>query len=189
VFAPAAARYQDTRGFLSKWMADVRDAQKANGNIPAVVPQPGNAFDETGVGWSDAVISVPYAVWHAFGDERILRENWAAMKSFYNFVHQSATGDGDLLEQGRSSWFSGDWLTLESVSRLEEHKVIGTAYFAESTRMMSEMAAAMGEPAWPHSGRRWCRRSAPPSPAPTGRPTARSTPAPRPPTPWRLAWA
>lgn len=147
VFAPAAARYQDTRAFLSKWMADVRDAQKGNGNIPAIVPQPRNEFDATGVGWSDAFITVPYAVWRAFGDEKILRENWEAMKAFHAFVHNSATADGDLLEQGRSSWFSGDWLTLESVNRLEEHKVIGTAYFAENTRMMAEMAAVMGETA------------------------------------------
>jgi alpha-L-rhamnosidase len=146
VFAPAAARYQDTRAFLTKWMTDVRDAQKGNGNIPAVVPQPLGAFDETGVGWADAVITVPYSVWRATGDQQILRANWAAMKAFYSFVSNSATADGDLLEQGRSSWFSGDWLSLEqNWNRLEEHKVIATAYFAEDTRMMSEMAAAMGE--------------------------------------------
>lgn len=148
VFAPAAARYKDTRAFLMKWMADVRDAQKANGNIPAVVPQPGGQFDATGVGWADSFITVPYSVWRATGDEQILRENWAAMKAFYSFVYNSATADGDLLEQGRSSWFSGDWLSLEANwNRLEEHKVIATAYFAEDTRMMSEMAAAMGESA------------------------------------------
>jgi alpha-L-rhamnosidase len=146
VFAPTAARYGDTRAFLSKWMNDVRDAQKVNGNIPAIVPQPLNQFDATGVGWSDAFITIPYSVWKGFGDERILRENWAAMKTFYQFVHASATGDGDLLEQGRSSWFSGDWLSLESNwNRLEEHKVIATAYFAENTRMMAEMAVVMGE--------------------------------------------
>jgi alpha-L-rhamnosidase len=145
VFSPAAARYKDTRAFLSKWMDDVRDAQKANGNIPAVVPQPGSEFDDTGVGWSDAFITIPYSVWKGFDDPRIIRQNWNAMKAFYQFVYDSATGDGDLLEQGRSSWFSGDWLTLENVARLEEHKVIATAYFAENTRMMSEMAAEMGE--------------------------------------------
>lgn len=146
VFSPTAARYGDTRAFLSKWMTDVRDAQKGNGNIPAIVPQPQNQFDETGVGWSDAFITIPYSVWKGFGDERIIRENWDAMKAFYQFVHDSATADGDLLEQGRSSWFSGDWLSLESSwNRLAEHKVIATAYFAEDTRMMAEMAAAMGE--------------------------------------------
>jgi alpha-L-rhamnosidase len=146
VFAPAAARFKDTRAFLGKWMADVRDAQKTNGNIPAVVPQPGSQFEATGVGWSDCFITVPYSVWRATGDEQILRENWPAMKAFYRFVHNSATADGDLLEQARSCWFSGDWLSLEpNWNRLEEHKVIATAYFAEDTRMMAEMAAAMGE--------------------------------------------
>jgi alpha-L-rhamnosidase len=146
VFAPAAARYQDTRAFLAKWMTDVRDAQKGNGNIPAVVPQPLGQFDASGVGWEDAVITVPHSVWRATGDRQILRANWAAMKAFYAFVSNSATADGDLLEQGRSSWFSGDWLSLEqNWNRLEEHKVIATAYFAEDSRMMSEMATAMGE--------------------------------------------
>lgn len=145
VYAPTASFYQDTRAFLSKWMDDVRDAQKPNGNIPAVVPQPRREFDETGVGWSDAFITVPYAVWQASGDDRTLRQNWEAMEKFYAFVRHSATRDGNLLEEGRSSWFSGDWLNLEKVKRLEEHKVIGTAYFAENTRMMSEMAAALGK--------------------------------------------
>jgi alpha-L-rhamnosidase len=145
VFAPTASRYQDTRAFLSKWMDDVRDSQRADGNIPAVVPQPRNEFGETGVGWSDAFITVPYAVWRATGDTQIVRRNWDAMQRFYRFVHDSATLDGDLLEGGRSSWFSGDWLNLEAVERLEEHRVIATAYFAENTRMMAEMAAALGE--------------------------------------------
>jgi alpha-L-rhamnosidase len=147
VFSPTACRYRDTRAFLSKWMDDMRDAQKPNGNIPAIVPQPQYQFNETGVGWSDAFITVPYAVWHATGDTRIVRRNWEAMKRFYRFVHDSATKDGNLLEEGRNSWFSGDWLSLENgnYQRLDEHKVIATAYFAENTRMMAEMAAALGE--------------------------------------------
>ncbi len=147
VFAPTASRFQDTRAFLAKWMDDLRDAQRADGNIPAIVPQPRDYFDATGVGWSDAFIAVPYAVWRATGDTRILRRNWDAMRRFYGFVHASATQDGNLLEEGRSSWFSGDWLTLETVDRLAEHRVIATAYFAENTRMMAEMAAALGETA------------------------------------------
>ena len=147
VFAPTACRYQDTRAFLSKWMNDLRDAQKADGNIPAIVPQPRREFDQTGVGWSDAFITVPHAVWHATGDTSIVRRNWDAMKRFYRFVHDSATRDGNLVEEGRNSWFSGDWLSLEGngYKRLDEHKVIATAYFAEDTRMMAEMAAALGE--------------------------------------------
>jgi alpha-L-rhamnosidase len=128
-------------------MDDLRDSQRVDGNIPAVVPQPRDFFNATGVGWSDAFITVPYAVWRATGDTRIVRRNWDWMQRFYRFVHASATRDGNLLEEGRSSWFSGDWLNLEGVDRLEEHRVIATAYFAENTRMMAEMAAAIGETA------------------------------------------
>ncbi|HBF32921.1 TPA: rhamnosidase, partial [Candidatus Sumerlaeota bacterium] len=145
VFAPSASRYQDTRAFLGKWMADIRDNQHSNGNISAVVPQPRKEFDPTGVGWSDVVITVPYAVWHGTGDLRIVRQNWETMQKFYRFVYDSATKDGNLLEEGRSCWFSGDWLSLEKVDRLQEHRVIATAYFAENTRMMAEMAAGLGD--------------------------------------------
>lgn len=147
VFAPTAARLFDMRAFLSKWMDDVADAQRPDGNIPAVVPFPGRAFGETGVGWSDAVITVPYAAWRASGDTALLRRHWATMRRFYDHVHASATADGNLLEEGRASWFSGDWLSLEGVDRLQEHPVIATAYFAEDTRQMAEMAEALGETA------------------------------------------
>ena len=145
VFAPTAARLFDMRAFLSKWMDDVADTQRPDGNIPAVVPFTGHNFGETGVGWSDAVITVPHAVWLATGDTAILRRHWPAIRRFYDFMHKSATADGNLLEEGRASWFSGDWLSLEGVDRMKEHPVIATAYFAEDTRLMAEMAAALGE--------------------------------------------
>jgi alpha-glucuronidase len=153
VFAPTASRLADTRAFLSKWMDDVQDAQRPDGNIPAVVPFPGKAFGETGVGWSDAFITVPYAVWQATGDAQILRRHWPAMRRFYDFVQASATADGNLLEEGRASWFSGDWLSLEGVDRMREHPLIATAYFAEDTRMMAEMAQALGETDWARHAR------------------------------------
>lgn len=145
VFAATAARLFDMRAFLSKWMDDVADTQRPDGNIPAVVPFTGHNFGETGVGWSDAVITVPHAVWRATGDTAILRRHWPTIRRFYDFMHKSATADGDLLEQGRASWFSGDWLSLEGVDRMKEHPVIATAYFAEDTRLMAEMAQALGE--------------------------------------------
>lgn len=145
VFAPTANRLQDTRAFLSKWMVDMRDAQRADGNIPAVVPYPGREFGETGVGWADAFITVPYAVWRATGDTAIVRRNWAAMRRFADLLKAGAMADGNLLEEGRISFFSGDWLSLEGVDRMREHPTIATAYFAENTRMMAEMAAALGE--------------------------------------------
>jgi alpha-L-rhamnosidase len=145
VFAPTANRLQDTRAFLSKWMDDMADAQLPDGNIPAIVPYPGKDFKDTGVGWADAYITVPYAVWRATGDTAILRRHWPAMRRFHDFLRTGAMADGNLLEEGRISFFSGDWLSLEGIDRMREHATIATAYFTEDTRMMAEMAAALGE--------------------------------------------
>ncbi|MDQ4114490.1 MAG: glycoside hydrolase family 78 protein [Actinomycetota bacterium] len=143
VFGPTAAYLRDTRAFLSKWMADVRDAQKPNGDLPAVVPSPNDVFAQGGVAWADAAVTVPYSVFHAYGDHRIVRENWDMMVRFMDYVENSA--GQDLIDDKRSAFYTTDWLHLDK--RNTPLAVMGTAYFAENARMMSEMAEALGEDA------------------------------------------
>ncbi|MFF8934557.1 family 78 glycoside hydrolase catalytic domain [Streptomyces paradoxus] len=142
LFAPTANYLVDTRAFLSHWMTDVRNSQHANGDLPAVVPTPQGQFAESGVGWSDVMITVPYHVWRSYGDTRILRDNYPAMRKFFQFVRESA--GADLLEPGRTTFFTNDWLHLDDPT---EQGVLGTAYYAENARMMAEAADALGEEA------------------------------------------
>ncbi|MFD7242265.1 family 78 glycoside hydrolase catalytic domain [Streptomyces massasporeus] len=140
LFAPTANYLVDTRAFLSHWMTDVRTSQHANGDLPAVVPTPQGQFAESGVGWSDVMITVPYHVWRSYGDTGILRENYPAMRKFFQFVRESA--GADLLEPGRTTFFTNDWLHLDDPT---EQGILGTAYCAENARMMAEVAGALGE--------------------------------------------
>ncbi|MFJ5730901.1 family 78 glycoside hydrolase catalytic domain [Streptomyces paradoxus] len=140
LFAPTANYLVDTRAFLSHWMTDVRNSQHADGDLPAVVPTPQGQFAESGVGWSDVMITVPYHVWRSYGDTRILRDNYPAMRKFFQFVRESA--GADLLEPGRTTFFTNDWLHLDDPT---EQGVLGTAYYAENARMMAEAADALGE--------------------------------------------
>ncbi|WP_053847203.1 alpha-L-rhamnosidase [Streptomyces sp. NRRL B-24085] len=142
LFAPTANYLVDTRAFLSHWMTDVRNSQYANGDLPAVVPTPQGQFGDSGVGWDDVMITVPYHVWHSYGDTRILRENYSAMRKFFQFVRDSA--GPDLLEPGRTTFFTNDWLNLDDPT---EQGILGTAYFAEDARMMAEVAKALGDDA------------------------------------------
>ncbi|GAA3896005.1 alpha-L-rhamnosidase [Streptomyces lacrimifluminis] len=142
LFAPTANYLVDTRAFLSHWMADVRNSQYANGDLPAVVPTPQGQFGDSGVGWSDVMITVPYSVWRSYDDTRILRENYPAMKKFFQFVRDSA--GPDLLEPGRTTFFTNDWLHLDDPT---EQGILGTAYYAENARMMAETAKALGDEA------------------------------------------
>ncbi|MEQ0562337.1 family 78 glycoside hydrolase catalytic domain [Amycolatopsis sp. NEAU-NG30] len=142
IFAPTAAYLSDMRAFLGKWLTDVRDEQKGSGSIPAVVPSTNGAFDESGVGWEDALITVPYSLWHAYGDARVLRENYDAMSRFFAYARASAGPDN--LETGRLTFFTNDWLNLDDPS---DQGVLGTAIWAQDVRMMAEMAAAVGRTA------------------------------------------
>ncbi|MGY1495899.1 family 78 glycoside hydrolase catalytic domain [Streptomyces sp. QTS52] len=142
LFAPTANYLVDTRAFLSHWMADVRNSQYANGDLPAVVPTPQGQFGDSGVGWSDVMITVPYSVWRSYDDTRILRENYPAMQKFFQFVRDSA--GPDLLEPGRTTFFTNDWLHLDDPT---EQGILGTAYYAENARMMAETAKALGDDA------------------------------------------
>lgn len=141
VFAPTASYLTDTRGFLGKWMTDLRDAAYSDGNFPGIAPVVPKAGDfGAGLGWSDAAITVPYAVWKSRSDKDIVRANYPAMEKFLRFVKTSA--GADLIDSGRGRW--EDWLNLDDPTSVGE---LGTMYFAEDARMMSEMAASIGETA------------------------------------------
>ncbi len=138
VFAPTASYLRDTRSFLQKWTVDLRDSAYANGNLPGIAPSVPTIDLGAGLGWSDAGITVPYAAWHAQGDTAIVRQNYAAMQKFFGFVKQGA--GADLIDSARGNW--NDWLNLDDNTGTA---VLGTAYYAEDARMLSEMAAAIGE--------------------------------------------
>ncbi len=140
VFAPTASYLRDTRAFLSKWTTDLRDSAYDNGNLPGIAPSVPTIDLGSGLGWSDSQITVPYASFHAQGDRAIVRQNYAAMKKFLAFVRAGA-GD-DLIDSARGNW--NDWLNLDDNTGVD---VLGTAYYAEDARMLSEMAAAIGEDA------------------------------------------
>ncbi|MGA6161241.1 family 78 glycoside hydrolase catalytic domain [Amycolatopsis magusensis] len=139
VFAPTASYNQDTRAFLRKWLGDLRATQRENGDYSCVAPDPANA-GPGGVGWSDAGITVPYALFQAYGDTATVREHYPSMKRFFEFVRGGA--GPDLIDDGRGRF--EDWLNLNDPT---PSGVLGTAYFAENARMLSEMARALGEQA------------------------------------------
>ena len=112
VFAPAAFRFADAYGFLSKWMADMRDAQgeNADGLYPAVAPMMGWGAVMWGrLGWADAGVAVPWTAWRMTGDTRIVEENWASMSRYVDRIAltQHRTTDG-------FQW--GDWVSYEQIT-------------------------------------------------------------------------
>ena len=147
VFAPTANYLRDTRAFLGKWMIDLRDTQQENGDFLSVAPSPPGQKQDGSTGWSDAGITVPYSLWQSYGDASVIREVYPAMKRYLSLL-QSMAGENlipcDVAPPAtcpRSNY--DDWLNLGDPTGKD---LLGTAYFANDARMLSEMAAAIGTP-------------------------------------------
>ncbi|MGO4184271.1 family 78 glycoside hydrolase catalytic domain [Paenibacillus sp. TAF43_2] len=134
VFIGAAAFNMDVAKFIgSKWMRDLRDGQSINGAFPDVAP---NVLGERGnAGWGDAGVTVPYTIWQRYGDIRVIEENYDEMVHWIEYMRKNSSG---LI---RPSSMYGDWLDVNDPTPGD---LISTAYFAYSTKLVSEMGHAIG---------------------------------------------
>jgi alpha-L-rhamnosidase len=137
VFAETATFNMDSLSFLTKWLADLRDAQSANGAYPDVAPR--SCCGDGASGWADAGITVPYTLWKRYGDTKVLADHYDSMRRYVDYVQATSRG---LLRPDAGPYL--DWLNLDDPTPAG---VVGTAYSAYSTRLFAEMAAALGRTA------------------------------------------
>ena len=138
IYAATAAIHADVAAFFRKWLRELEDDITKEGYYPSYAPYPfGHGGGVHGSAWSDAGIIVPHSLWNATGDPAFFKDHWQAMTRFMN-----ARKAQDPKLQGKpfgAPW--GDWLNLNDPT---PHKYVELAYFAHTSRMMQEMAAAQG---------------------------------------------
>jgi len=136
-FMRAAVYNMDVSAFFSRWLVDVcENAQMPDGHFADHAPTFGPG-DGPNIGWSDAGIICPYEIYRNYGDTRVIREHYAAMKRKLDWLDKESR---DFLFTGKVG--NGDWLSNGGGA---DKEVIGTAYAAFDFRLMAEMADAIGE--------------------------------------------
>lgn len=126
----------DVASFFTKWLVDlIEDGQNEQGAFAHVAPDMGLGYGA--VAWDDAAIICPWTLYRMYGDTRIIRQHWDHMAKYIEFL--KTTSKGLIREQGPY----GDWVNLGGGA---SSQVIGTSYFEYVTRLMSEMATAIGKP-------------------------------------------
>lgn len=140
VFAPTAAYTMESARFLSKWLIDLRDAQRKDGAFTDVAPQ-GDWLGEGVAGWGDAGVTVPWALYQAYGDVRVLRQSWQSMVDWLDYLEAHSEG----LLRPASGY--GDWLNVQDETPKD---VIATAYFAHSADLTARVAKVLGKDPKPY---------------------------------------
>lgn len=141
IFAATACFNMDAAAFLTKWMYDLDDAQRIDGQVPKVAPNVLDDYDG-GPGWSDARVLCAWELYLAYGDTRVLERHYDRMVEWLEW--QAATScDGIRSLDGCGYWQGfGDWLSLEQPPTPLE--LIGTAHFARSSGVMVAIADLLG---------------------------------------------
>jgi len=151
VFAATAAFNMDVALFFTKWLKDLAADQYPNGSVPWVVPDVVRTIEVAplpellgkeaagAAGWGDAATVIPWELYLAYGDTRVLQEQYASMAKWVDY--QRARAGDQLVWSGDYQW--GDWLPFGDVST--DTDLIATAYFARSVDLLGRTAQALGK--------------------------------------------
>ena len=132
--------------FYAKWMNDIREAQREDGNIPDVAPAFWNYYSDD-ITWPSAFWSINDMLYTQYGDRRPLEKNFRAMKKWIAHIMKEYMDKDSII--GHDKY--GDWCvppeSLELIhskdpARITDGQLISTAYFIKILQTMSRFASA-----------------------------------------------
>jgi len=139
----------DTGSFWGKWVDDMRDSQRKNGEMPFVCPIHWRG-DFSSYSWLPVWQSnFPIFIWYVYqfyGDERILAENYEELKRFVEFLRENSEEDilhgglGDHMEPQPGGYSAG-------APRNTPATVTSTAYYFFDVTVLATAAKILGKTA------------------------------------------
>jgi alpha-L-rhamnosidase len=156
VFSPTAVFNMDLDAFYTKWLGDLAADQDSAGAVSNVVPDVltaalsgiGTSGLRSGgaAGWGDAATIVPWNLYLAYADTRILQSQYQSMQRWVQFEQRHT--DDESIWSGDFQF--GDWLDFFSNSKdlafgSTSSSLIATAYFAHSVDILQRTARVLGK--------------------------------------------
>jgi len=149
VFVRTAAYNRGVYNFFNKWMKDVSADQWEDGRVPWVIP---NIFtkskNESGsTGWSDVSTIIPWNIYRAYGDKRILENQYPGMKKWVDYMKNKSVNNLWNTEK----FHFGDWLFFrpdddkDGIAAITDKNMIAQCFFAQSTQMLINAAEVLGK--------------------------------------------
>lgn len=145
VFSRTAAFNMDVHNFFSKWLKDVAANQLPNGSVHFVVPNVINGNAAGATGWADAATIIPWNMYLAYGDKKILEEQYESMKSWVGYMQNQSKND-----LWNTGFHFGDWLSymqdndLMGRSAITDKYFLAQCFYAHSTQLLINAARILG---------------------------------------------
>jgi alpha-L-rhamnosidase len=133
--------------FFTKWLKDVAADQQPNGSVPFVVPNVLGAGSGASTGWADVATIVPWNIYLAYGDKRILETQYPSMKAWVKYMTDSSKND-----LWNTGFHFGDWLFYrpdddnDGSSAVTDKYLIAQCFWAHSTQLLINAATVLNKP-------------------------------------------
>ena len=150
VFGPTASFLYDVSGMLRGWLRDVEADQLPDGTVPWYVPViPSHRMwtpIRPGAAWGDVATILPWTLYQRFDDAGVVQRQFDSARRWVDLVEKLA-GEDRLWNEG---FQLGDWLDPaappeDPADAQTDRYLVATAYFARSARIVSWMAALLGD--------------------------------------------
>lgn len=149
VFSRTASFNMNVHNFFEKWLKDVAADQYTSGSVPFVIPnvlREGNGETGGSTGWADVATIIPWNMYLAYGDKKILEDQYSSMKAWVNYMKNQSRND--LWNTGPHF---GDWLfysvndDTDGSSAITNKYLIAQCFFAHSTQLLINAARVLGK--------------------------------------------
>jgi alpha-L-rhamnosidase len=145
-FSRTACFNMDVHNFFSKWMKDVAADQSEDGRVPFVVPNVLGPMAGGSAGWADVSTIIPWNIWIAYGDRKMLEDQYLSMKGWVGFMQDHSTG-----YLWNTGFHFGDWLFYRPAddndgrSAVTDKYLIAQCFFAHSTQLVVNAANVLNK--------------------------------------------
>ena len=144
-FSRTATFNFDVHNFFTKWLKDV-EADQIEGSVPFVIPNVLGQNAAGSAGWADAATIIPWDIYLAYGDKKILENQYESMKAWVGFIQRKSTND-----LWNTGFHFGDWLFFrpfddnDGRSAVTDKYLIAQCFYARSVELVVKAATVLGK--------------------------------------------
>lgn len=145
-FSRTASFNFGVNNFFAKWLKDVAADQLPNGSVPFVIPNVLGPGASGSTGWADVATIIPWNMYLAYGDKRVLENQYESMKNWVGYMQKNSS---DYL--WNKGFHFGDWLFYrpfddnDGRSAVTDKYLIAQCFFAHSTQLLINAARVLGK--------------------------------------------
>jgi alpha-L-rhamnosidase len=129
-------------------MKDVAADQLANGKVPHVIPNVLGPDNGGATGWADVATIIPWNIYLAYGDKKILETQYPSMKAWVKYMTDESKND-----LWNTGFHFGDWLFYrpfddnDGRSAVTDKYLIAQCFYANSVQLMINTAKVLNNAA------------------------------------------